>query len=132
MPWVRLLCMVTPALRTVSSDWIQARWKLSRADRAQLVLLRQPAAEVTSVQVKEWLRAMPRSQVVGKVMLAAADEALTDALPDLIVLANTWEIPIFPVNTKSRTSLPNFLPYAIGYFCSVGLKEKNTLKLPMN
>jgi poly(A) polymerase len=104
LPWVRLFAMITPAAREASAIWISERYKLSRADRATLAMLAKEQHTVTIAEIKESLREMPRAIVEGRLLLAAVDGILNEALADAIKLARTWEIPAFPVTANDLLS----------------------------
>ena len=99
-PWVRLLAMIAPEMRGETAYWVSERWKLSRAEQEMLRALAQHAAPLNPAQVKEWLRAEARGQVIGRIALTALASDEAEAIDALIRLAQGWEVPLFPVAAK--------------------------------
>ncbi len=99
-PWVRLLAMIEPGMRSETAYWVSERWKLSRAEQQMLQALAQHATRVDPARVKEWLRSEPRGQVLGRIALAALNSDDAVATDALMLLAQDWEVPGFPVTAK--------------------------------
>ena len=90
-PWARL------AAGGAAAGFVPERWKLSRADSYALGLLLMPVAMLSTSVVKEWLRRLPRELVVSRILVAASQES-NDALAlQLVTLAQTWNVPEFPL-----------------------------------
>ena len=90
-PWARL------AAGGAAAGFVPERWKLSRADSYALGLLLMPVAMLSTSVVKEWLRRLPRELVVSRILVAASQES-NDALAlQLVTLAQTWDVPEFPL-----------------------------------
>lgn len=105
-PWVTLLSMLVPADRATVAAYVAKRWKLSRAEREQVVFL----ASIQTVdmpQVKAWLRLHPRDWVRGAVELAGGDVAMQ-------ALAQQWIIPDFPVAAADLLSRGHVPGQALG------------------
>lgn len=104
-PWLRLMAMIEPSMREATARWVANRWKLSRIERDMLAALAPSTAGLNPALAKEWLRAERRGIVVGRILLAALDSSDAVAIDALIRLAQSWEVPEFPVTARDLLAL---------------------------
>ena len=95
--WVRLMTLLPRKERSIATHWICDRWKVSRQARTVLMQLSAPMMEISTSQVKEWLRTLSLSVAQDLVLLAAADGVSDQPLSEFLTLVEHWHIPKFPV-----------------------------------
>ncbi len=93
----RLACW----LRSHDAQALCARWHLSNADEKMVVYVAAatlPAATLSVREQKQWLRRVGRIIFRDKVLLAwAYDTEHAGAYVAMLVMAELWQIPVFPV-----------------------------------
>jgi tRNA nucleotidyltransferase/poly(A) polymerase len=94
-PWLRLMALILPKDRMNSVEWVATRWKLSNADRKQLIYLAQGAKRLTAPLIKRALYDnIPREWLTMQLTLDQDDDA---DYRSLLSLAENWHPPAFPI-----------------------------------
>lgn len=80
-------------------QYVHARWKLSNAEHRQLEKLCTTRVQLTEFEAltKRQIRLLGKQDFIHLILLYAAEGASHDAVIAATHLANSWEIPVFPV-----------------------------------